>query len=454
MPDQRRKETEMVHTDLSDATVPVERVEGATPAPEDAAGLHTAEGGAKVAEDDVGEQEVYTLKYLGEEIAVTRDELIRLAQKGRDYDRIRSRAEKLAAQLKELTGGAAAGTANWEVPKGEAEVKAATRKGREVASRDEIPAREESVADGMRIQGASGVDWGRSLSSGEVAAARAVPIGDEALRKAVFGDEAKVRAAYSRDIKMQAASDSREAKGGKTAPRGEAAIVDASDAGEQPLGGEGKLPQAGARERGFPEGAGSVNPDDILPKERRSENFADTLWRERESENAAGAHRWERESENPAEVLGQELESDNPASAPRREQENENADGAHRWERESENPADALPERERESSAEASGQGPGSENPDALRREREIEDFLRVYGPVKAEAIPEAVWREVSRGVSLLTAYQVYENRLLRAALAAERLARSNATRAVGSGATAGGFLRGDLIEDDWYKRD
>ncbi|HHT16453.1 MAG TPA: hypothetical protein GXZ77_01850 [Papillibacter sp.] len=412
----------MVHTDLSDATVPVERVEGATPAPEDAAGLHTAEGGAKVAEDgakvaedDVGEQEVYTLKYLGEEIAVTRDELIRLAQKGRDYDRIRSRAEKLAAQLKELTGGAAAGTANWEVPKGEAEVKAATRKGREVASRDEIPAREESVADGMRMQGASGVDWGRSLSSGEVAAARAVPIGDEALRKAVFGDEAKVRAAYSRDIKMQAASDSREAKGGKTAPRGEAAIVDASDAGEQPLGGEGKLPQAGARERGFPEGAGSVNPDDILPKERRSENFADTLWRERESENAAGAHRWERESENPA---------------------------------------DALPERERESSAEASGQGPGSENPDALRREREIEDFLRVYGPVKAEAIPEAVWREVSRGVSLLTAYQVYENRLLRAALAAERLARSNATRAVGSGATAGGFLRGDLIEDDWYKRD
>ncbi|MDR3310959.1 MAG: hypothetical protein LBS90_06385, partial [Oscillospiraceae bacterium] len=43
--------------------------------------------------------ERFVLKYLGETFEVSRDELIRLAQKGRDYDRIRGRAESLAGRL-------------------------------------------------------------------------------------------------------------------------------------------------------------------------------------------------------------------------------------------------------------------------------------------------------------------------------------------------------------------
>ncbi|UOO38254.1 hypothetical protein IZU99_03080 [Oscillospiraceae bacterium CM] len=40
----------------------------------------------------------FKLKYMGEEIDVTRDEVITLAQKGKDYDRIRSRAEQLTEE--------------------------------------------------------------------------------------------------------------------------------------------------------------------------------------------------------------------------------------------------------------------------------------------------------------------------------------------------------------------
>jgi hypothetical protein len=42
----------------------------------------------------------FKLKYLGRELDVSRDELITLAQKGRDYDRIRSRADTLRDELK------------------------------------------------------------------------------------------------------------------------------------------------------------------------------------------------------------------------------------------------------------------------------------------------------------------------------------------------------------------
>lgn len=41
------------------------------------------------------EPEKYCLKHLGEEVEVTREEVIALAQKGRDYDRIRERLVRL-----------------------------------------------------------------------------------------------------------------------------------------------------------------------------------------------------------------------------------------------------------------------------------------------------------------------------------------------------------------------
>ncbi len=43
----------------------------------------------------------FRLKYMGQELEVSKDELITLAQKGKDYDRIRSRADAMAEALRE-----------------------------------------------------------------------------------------------------------------------------------------------------------------------------------------------------------------------------------------------------------------------------------------------------------------------------------------------------------------
>jgi hypothetical protein len=278
----------MAEMGQNDAAVKTGRDEGAIPAHGDDAGLIAAESEAA---GNAGEQELYTLKYLGEEIPVTREELIRLAQKGRDYDRIRNRAETLAAKLRELTGG----------------------------------------APGAAVSGAAG------QAKGKAAAGAGVPVPFQ--ERALGGENARAASAGEAD--------------------------EARYDGNQPRGG------------------------------------AESAFQERESGGAPGV---DRESGHPVAAQGLERESGDTGGA--------------------------------------------------ARREREIEEFLRVYGLVEAEAIPEAVWREVGRGVPLLSAYQAYENKLLRAALAAERLARSNALRSAGSGATAGGLIAGDLIEDDWYKRD
>jgi hypothetical protein len=72
------------------------------------------DGGADSAEDTAGEWDLsdtpdgtpggagerFTLKHLGRQVEVTRDEVIALAQKGRDYDRIRERADELTHAAK------------------------------------------------------------------------------------------------------------------------------------------------------------------------------------------------------------------------------------------------------------------------------------------------------------------------------------------------------------------
>lgn len=342
----------MAEMGQNDAAVKTGRDEGAIPAHGDDAGFIAAESEAA---GNAGEQELYTLKYLGEEIPVTREELIRLAQKGRDYDRIRNRAETLAAKLRELTGG----------------------------------------APGAAVSGAAG------QAKGKAAAGAGVPVPFK--ERALGGENARAASAGEAD--------------------------EARYDGNQPRGG------------------------------------AESAFQERESGGAPGV---DRESGHPVAAQGLERESEHLADALFLEQWSGYPDGANALERESDFPADATPEREsvpsdgamtlKKESAQPGGErGLERESGDtggAARREREIEEFLRVYGLVEAEAIPEAVWREVGRGVPLLSAYQAYENKLLRAALAAERLARSNALRSAGSGATAGGLIAGDLIEDDWYKRD
>lgn len=48
-------------------------------------------------ESKESEPEVFKIKYMGEEIEVSRDEVIQLAQKGKDYDRIRSKYDEFTA---------------------------------------------------------------------------------------------------------------------------------------------------------------------------------------------------------------------------------------------------------------------------------------------------------------------------------------------------------------------
>lgn len=56
------------------------------------------------AEKDPSSQEVFRLKHLGQEIEATRDEVITLAQKGKDYDRIRGKVDELSGTLKKNSG--------------------------------------------------------------------------------------------------------------------------------------------------------------------------------------------------------------------------------------------------------------------------------------------------------------------------------------------------------------
>lgn len=54
--------------------------------------------------DEPQADQSYQLKYMGQEIDVSQDEMITLAQKGKDYDRIRSRADELTTELEKTNG--------------------------------------------------------------------------------------------------------------------------------------------------------------------------------------------------------------------------------------------------------------------------------------------------------------------------------------------------------------
>ena len=82
------------------------------------------------------------------------------------------------------------------------------------------------------------------------------------------------------------------------------------------------------------------------------------------------------------------------------------------------------------------------------RRDRELLEFISVYRGVAPEDIPQEVWREVKEGKPLLLAYQSYENKELRARLAADL----NRQRSTGSRATLGAPRERGEMESDWYE--
>lgn len=96
-------DTESTETETPEENQQTENGEGA----EESTGTGETENG--------GEGQTFVLKYLGAEKSVNRDEVVTLAQKGMDYDRIRGRydeAEKALAEANEKLNGYAA-EAEW-----------------------------------------------------------------------------------------------------------------------------------------------------------------------------------------------------------------------------------------------------------------------------------------------------------------------------------------------------
>ena len=66
-------------------------------------------------------------------------------------------------------------------------------------------------------------------------------------------------------------------------------------------------------------------------------------------------------------------------------------------------------------------------------RRKDMEDFMAAHPGVKGADIPNEVWAQVAAGKSMTTAYTEYENKQLKAELAAERQNKANAQRSPGS---------------------
>lgn len=79
-------------------------------------------------------------------------------------------------------------------------------------------------------------------------------------------------------------------------------------------------------------------------------------------------------------------------------------------------------------------------------KEEDIALFLEHYGDVAVDSIPDQVWQQVERGISLTGAYALYENARLKAQLAASRQKEDGRRRTPGS-------LGDSLPEPDEFDR-
>lgn len=95
---------------------------------------------------------------------------------------------------------------------------------------------------------------------------------------------------------------------------------------------------------------------------------------------------------------------------------------------------------------------PDNEDPNIQRRQKEISEFITEYGTsVDPTAIPSEVWQSVAKGKTLLSAYQAWELKKLRAENNAAGKTSENKGKSVGSRKTAGSGWRRDAIAADWY---
>ena len=102
-----------------------------------------------------------------------------------------------------------------------------------------------------------------------------------------------------------------------------------------------------------------------------------------------------------------------------------------------------------------------AQNQEAIKRQEGIKAFLAKYKNVDPNTIPQEVWRDVSAGESLLSAYTRYENGLfkreieaLNAKLKAQEQDRKNRERSAGSRQTEGKSRVRDEWDVSWYDDD
>lgn len=89
----------------------------------------------------------------------------------------------------------------------------------------------------------------------------------------------------------------------------------------------------------------------------------------------------------------------------------------------------------------------------AQARQKDVEQFCRIYPGVDPKSIPQEVWAAVKGGDTLTNAYTMHENKRLTAELAAERQNKANKASTPGSlGGNAGAEM--DEIDRLWSEDD
>lgn len=113
-----------------------------------------------------------------------------------------------------------------------------------------------------------------------------------------------------------------------------------------------------------------------------------------------------------------------------------------------ETPTEQVP---REETGDAEAPEERVEHPEGgADRRREVETFLHAFPGVEAEDIPPQVWAQAAEGLGLTGAWALYENGLLRQALAALEQNGENRARSLGSLGSRQSVNGGGSIEAYW----
>lgn len=91
-----------------------------------------------------------------------------------------------------------------------------------------------------------------------------------------------------------------------------------------------------------------------------------------------------------------------------------------------------------------------AEDSDDQNREK-LKQFMETYPGVKAEDIPEEVWKDAfSHNGDLTGAYSRYENKQLKAEIAQLKQSQQNKSRSTGSQKSAGAATKKDIFDEAW----